>query len=559
MNILLLGCGDARGLLYTTWSNEDLYKELAFTVCDTDPAVLARNIVLLASLVQLNKKAKTLSKSVWNTYYHFYITRGDTTYLRAVLNKLLETSTNLEKWNSSSHGKVISFSNLNTLERVRTVWKQHLDVIDKEGNQAKDYEARKRSEIKKLWETRTKGMGVIGAFRAASPRCVESFDTIVAAFQGYWRTGVIGGNEADVKDLNSMGSAVNPMLSVSSAPDGKFAAHYGTDPLMSFHIAEIFDSNQESGYLEESIKIAKGQFGQWCLTWAKAARSGRVKVLVHCGDAIAFCHGLQNVENSQIPLFNSLWRSEQFVVAKDGAEGPPKKFDVIDTSNLVDSVGMLAVLPATVPLLETRPTSMLYTETLLQAALKTSDALQEMLCFEPTTIFAILGVAPVGYLTKVTSDMTGRDDLLMDILAQSGASSGFKQKQCLLRIPWKFPASGDLRAVKDDKFQFVPQVEPDGLANVFFGLYQKMFLHEKLDPSSMMRQIQNPLSGDLRFYTRASLAIFLAFVKERTRTDWGVCMKSLIEKVEADRSMLIGSNQIQELLLLAPPYRSLGP
>ena len=192
---------------------------------------------------------------------------------------------------------------------------------------------------------------------------------------------------------------------------------------------------------------------------------------------------------------------------------------------------------------------MLYTESLLQTALKTSEALREMLCCDPTTMFAILGVAPVGYLTKVSSSMSGRDDVILNMLSL-GASPTKGQKQCLMRIPWTYPASGDSKVVQAKQFRMNPELESKPLTRMLFCMYQKMFAHEILGSLGALvrRQFQTPLSGDLRFYTRASFVMVLALIKSRIRTNWEDLMGMLVHEIMTDTSMPIGSNQLQELL-----------
>lgn len=132
VRILCLGCGDARGVLYTTWSNHDLYKELAFTVCDLDAAVLARNILLFATLLA-DKESAMPMQSLWNIYYHFYITKKDETYLLSSTAKLLEVSNTLEQWSSSAYGKIIRFSSLFSLQKIRAVWQAYSDMMKMKG------------------------------------------------------------------------------------------------------------------------------------------------------------------------------------------------------------------------------------------------------------------------------------------------------------------------------------------------------------------------------------------------------------------------------------------
>lgn len=92
-------------------------------------------------------------------------------------------------------------------------------------------------------------------------------------------------------------------------------------------------------------------------------------------------------------------------VALDAELYPPnakerrsKLFSVIDTSNLVDHIGLLNVMSAAVPLLLPTPNAVLMTETLL---LKGEDHSMAFLSHpeldgNATTMSSLLGVTPLG-------------------------------------------------------------------------------------------------------------------------------------------------------------------
>lgn len=44
VEILALGCGDVRNILFTLWSQKNIKCKLNFTACDLDPAVLGKHI-----------------------------------------------------------------------------------------------------------------------------------------------------------------------------------------------------------------------------------------------------------------------------------------------------------------------------------------------------------------------------------------------------------------------------------------------------------------------------------------------------------------------------------
>ncbi|KAL1960585.1 hypothetical protein VTO42DRAFT_7164 [Malbranchea cinnamomea] len=72
VNLLLLGCGDARNILYTTYADASVNpRQLDFTCCDIEPAIIARNILLFSSII--DDQDGNNKHLIWNTYYQLYL------------------------------------------------------------------------------------------------------------------------------------------------------------------------------------------------------------------------------------------------------------------------------------------------------------------------------------------------------------------------------------------------------------------------------------------------------------------------------------------------------
>ena len=96
-----------------------------------------------------------------------------------------------------------------------------------------------------------------------------------------------------------------------------------------------------------------------------------------------------------------------------------------------------------------------------------------------------------------------------------------------------------------------------------------MFAHD--DPSNLYARVQrvalsNQYSTDMQHYTRAAIVALLRVAKARVITDWEKSMQFFYSKVENDRTLLVGSNSMQELLLhihysglWTPPVLQRGP
>lgn len=85
VNILSLGCGDVRNILFTLWSQGPLPVDTSInvTACDTDSAILARNVFLLSFIIKHEARLGTAGTSndklldtMLSIYYHFFLTRN---------------------------------------------------------------------------------------------------------------------------------------------------------------------------------------------------------------------------------------------------------------------------------------------------------------------------------------------------------------------------------------------------------------------------------------------------------------------------------------------------
>ncbi|KAK0362937.1 hypothetical protein LTR94_017331 [Friedmanniomyces endolithicus] len=246
---------------------------------------------------------------------------------------------------------------------------------------------------------------------------------------------------------------------------------------------------------------AKGQFAQWRESFRQHVQLKTVKLYFHCGEAVSLCYALQQKVRRHSSVAKSLHRYSRpwcaTLLQLDAhahldACGP---FDVIDTSNMSDHVGFLNLMPATVPLLGTKPTSVLYVETLLRSSNKTSDYLPTILHADIATFCLIAGVAPTIYLTGSTSDMA--------------------------RV----------------FFQWYLQI-----FSKFEDMTNQLFVH--------FRRVVNPVSRDLGHYTRMTIVSLIGLAQKNICCDLRSFTEALTDHIQRDQTLIVGSNSLQELCTL---------
>ena len=242
----------------------------------------------------------------------------------------------------------------------------------------------------------------------------------------YWENGVLWGDA---------GQAVhtNPTMLVTNVRGTNFAVHYGTEPVLPFHLAPAFvelsssdplyrlspEENPGSGNLAARVAdFAKSQFRLWSSSYRWKAKQAYVRFMI-C-DALTFCSiQAKQDEQSTTSTYTRQWTLVPISLdggdygdkyGGDGFSGPTS-FNVIDTSNLTDHVGLLNLVVATLPYLQRRPSATLFTESLLKRENETNqvETFTELLLADQTAMFVLFGIAPVSYLTGTSMQSSAMD------------------------------------------------------------------------------------------------------------------------------------------------------
>ncbi|KAL8743402.1 MAG: hypothetical protein Q9190_004236 [Brigantiaea leucoxantha] len=225
-------------------------------------------------------------------------------------------------------------------------------------------------------------------------------------------------------------------------------------------------------------------------------------------------------------------------------------FDVIDTSNLGDHIGLINMLTACAPLLRPRTTSSLYTESLLAASGNASTSLSALLGINTKTFSMLTGIVPHGLESGVTLENIA-NEVMLQILAKSGSRGD--QRQYRLRVQWKYPAAieglNKQAAQQDDISRTGVKFKPQELAACLHTVYKGMFAEEDMSTlfSRMQRKQSEVFSTDMQRYTRAVFVALLRLVKTRVIVDWDRLITQLLDSIESDQSLVVGSNSFQEL------------
>ena len=509
---------------------------------------LARNLILFTYLLDNIPKPISAKSDghvdkrlniLWNIFYHIYLPDNDVTVLTDHVSKLIGISETLAIWSTSQYGNVVNFTSQTSLADVRSFWQQYAKTKAYNHDELISFEASARSTLTTIEQRLSDPMaGNPLGYRSTGAHSYYSAEAMLAANRAYWKTGVVAGNSRDMMALKSAsGSRLNPTMVISSAPSGAFSVDDEPDPLHNFHLAEVFDTDMTSGQRKERLAaVAKAQFRVWCHSFAKHIHRDNVNILVHSGDAVNFCYELQDHHPSGtcLPKFTHFytrpWSAESLSLVAPEFQSISESFDVIHASNLVDSVGLLNILPATIPLLRLSPFSTLYTECQLLAAEDPVDTLNALLFTDATTFTLLLGLAPAAHLTGFGTDSVGIEAFHL----KHAWNKRNGQRKLRMLIPWKWPVSGDTYASEANEGSFGSflkpiSMDPEELAKWLFKLYLSMFNYENLI-FSLRNQFScvifdttkysfgvsgRHLAGDMRYYSRTNLVILIRLIKMR--------------------------------------------
>ncbi|EER45679.1 conserved hypothetical protein [Histoplasma capsulatum var. duboisii H88] len=530
-NLLLLGCGDVRHILFTSYMNSSS----------------ARNVLLLTLVVDNNEGVDV--SILWDIYYHLFVDDKSLSVLESQVKKLYRLSTSLRHWHKTKYGRFLRFCDSKTLALVRDVWYSYIHVSDKAA-----YTTSFRNAIQTCLDVKAvaSGSGIdLSGVRSAAPNGVQALKDIPSLHARYWKNGTTSSG--------SKAANVHPNPTLAPLENGSSLLHYATDPLLGFHLvtaytpvepeSPFYREQTAHGNAQNAVETARLQFNTWCQAFKSDHKS--VTVRFFAGEALAFCHTMQHLEatkETSANLFRSFYQFDTFSL--DGEDYAlngvaPLAFDVIDTSNLIDFLGGINLFIATSPLLRKKASSTLYAESLVKYVPDVDVLLEDLFAGHFPTLSILLGVFPIQYWTNASAVANSEEQLMLD-LHKSPTGHGLNTRNMYNRTLWKYQPPIWLDSPEGSSCPLI-KFEPDNLALVLFGIYLKMFMNEDVklilaNPNREMIQRNSCIR-----YHRGSFARFLAFIKSRVIADWDRTISTLITLIEKDKILVVGQNFLHEL------------
>ena len=361
----------------------------------------ARNVLLFTMVAD----GQPYTTTVWDIFFHMRLDTDSHSALIEQCKKLVRLSETLQHWVDSPYGPFLKMCTEYTLTELRRHWSLYIDMQDLPRQRLK---AIRDAFTKQSKSTLQKFQTILGAARSSGPLMIHAAQVTSEQFRKYWSTGT---TFSDPKQIAAAAALLNPTFVYSLGGEG-CSVHYGIDPIVPFHLAALFGNAKGSVSVPDVVKAAKSEFGDWCAAFHAAISSpvaaGTPVTRFFLGEATAVCRAVRafaetKTLNLGVPV--AQWKTQLIQLSEDQyvSGDAPATFNVIETSNLDDHIGLLNVLIATVPLLSNARSSVLYTESLLARGQDATKEFAERLYADITTIGLLIGICPVDYLSGFTS------------------------------------------------------------------------------------------------------------------------------------------------------------
>ncbi|KIM78487.1 hypothetical protein PILCRDRAFT_75520 [Piloderma croceum F 1598] len=512
-DILLLGCGDPRSILYTIFTEPSIAsRKLDFTCCDMDPAILgtsfARNVLLVTLIAD-----KVSVPSMWNIFYHMYLDEGSHSVLVTQCRKLVSVSENLAQWDANPYASFLRMCTEYTLAKMRHHWVLYIAMHSLPPARLTSI----RAAFKQKFRPESNTISIdLGSARSAGPLLSSGIAMCHSLSNSYKATGVTFLDPTEI----SAATLLNPTF-VYSLGGECCSVHIGTNPITSYHTAAFYGNAKSAVTVTDCIEEAQRQFGQWCSAFQASISLPKKKspiIRMFVGEATAVSTALQTFTNtgavtSQTPVAPWNMQLIRLVEAEYRSGGAPAMFNVIDTSNLDDHLGLLNVLITAAPLLsKSSHQAVLYTEGLQLAHDRdATKALIDRIFVDITVMGLLIGLCPVDFLSGFAARSNAHEVILNRVL--EGMSDQYHQP-----VTWKTPISGDSLAVLEAGGASPATFDPVQMGTLFYDIYCLLFEQERIDRYLKLNQ-ENPTKAmsrsNLTHYTRGTFVLLLKLIRNR--------------------------------------------
>ena len=547
--VLLLGCGDPRHILFTSWCIQQAgglstQQTFSVTTCDVEPSTIARNVILY----RLIQDASNF-QMVWSTFYDRVIDDPCMDLLVACATDLCAIGESLETWHGTEFGAIVKFVDEHTYAIIRGIWAVY--ARGKVSGEA----ASRMSECagKFLEKSGVRGkrdLVTTGAFQTSPCQFPAASNIQVHSdiFHAYVSTGRSPHCSYPSK---SSTTTHNPMM--FRRADQHADVHYGLDPTLGYHLAAAYaqlkdgplysksESKPSSKVDEKAIySCCIREFSGWCHALKKSMDQRKIIIHNFAGDLFDLSHAMIHTRN------NGYGKSGVIGSLKGGSiqllPGVPLEYDVIDTSNVSDHVGLLNLLLACRELLSEGMQGTICTQFLhvVSENLDNRDVLlEEMLRTDLHTFAAITGLTLQDSMSNVTPGYANWTQFNISSSIVAALSNG--SKRISVALEWTLVRPSAVRV----------NLKHHDFVEVFTEMYRKMFEFNLTIPNMLdLEGYIKKLKTEVAPFTGPSMQTFVKLVQIATKNLHSVESRTIKALIESILSLPFSGQQNQTCCLL---------
>ncbi|KAF7363875.1 MYND-type domain-containing protein [Mycena sanguinolenta] len=515
ISLLLLGCGDPRNVLFTLFSeHETASRKLDFTCVDFEPAILARNVLLLSMVID-DKDAE----NIFDIFFHLYLEKEPLALLVSQCRILLDASTTFQNWKESRYGSTLRMSSEYTLTELRGHWDQYAKLHTLPNSQPCTIVAEFKAVLTE-YQTHYHGSRsrvYSHTSRSAGPLMHYASEILSECFHDFWKYGTTFISQTRCSAANLL----NPTFVYTQLGDGCHV-HYGSDPVMPFHLAPIFGNLNAAPTRLDIMNGVRAQFNDWCSAFRRYHERDLCIVRIFFADAIFGARALQFYkESGAVPTR-----------IPGSTPGP----HVVDTSNLDDHIGLLNILTISILLLSSSGNSVLYLESLLihGHADSAPKDLTKRFHADMTVMTVLFHLCPVDFIAGYSTRSNIHELLAYKLFLEDNP------KQYHQVTTWKQLSSDP------------PVLDPRQLGTFLYDLYHAFF--EEEDALTFFQRHPNGTAAAIQSdscspYDRESFVILLKFIRDRLqipRDQWITVLDRFFDIQSSDHSMKMDTLNFQD-------------
>ena len=508
-----------------------MQQALSVTACDVEPSTIARNVILYR-LIQ----DATNFQMVWSIFYDRVIDDPCMDLLVACAADLYAVGESFEAWEGTGFGAIVKFADEHTYVIIREIWA--LYARGKVSGQSTSRMDECVGEFPTHYGTEGEQQLVFTAAFQTFPCQTPALFNIQAHSDIFYTYASLGRTPHCSYPSRSSSTTYNPTM--FRGVDQQADLHYGLDPTLGYHLSVAYAQLKDGPLFSKLdadtsskvdgkhiISLCIRQFSDWCRAFKKSMDQKSILIHNFAGDLFDLSYAIIHTRN------NGHGVSRVIGSLKGGAiqllPHVPLKYDVIDTSNVGDSVGLVNLLLACRELMSEGTQSTICTQ-FLTVGSENSDnrdvLLAEMLRTDLPTFAAITGLTLLDTTSNVSPDFANWTQFKMAPLVSN------ELKRSSFSLEWTRVRPSALRV----------NLEHHDFVEVFTEIYRRMFEFDLAVPDifnlhATSRSIQGyikKLKTQLAPFTGPSMQTFVQLVQIAAKILHSVesrTIKALIESI----------------------------